>query len=300
MNHLQRIFRAALIILTVPWVGPPALAADPLARAGAVELSVEELRAAVELLPAQDQAVLAKDPALLSQFARAILTRKALLAEATAKKFDQQPAVKAQLDRVREQALNDLYLDSVSQPPAGYPSDAEVLAAYDANKAALEIPRQFQVAQIYVAAPKGADKAAEEKAKKKVDDVTKKLRAKGADFAAVARAESEDAQTAAKGGEIGWLTEAQMVPGIRATATTLAKDAVSEPVRLDDGWHVLKVLDTKAAGPRPLAGVREALVTQLRAARARELRQAYLAKLVQENPPAINELALSKVMQKRK
>jgi parvulin-like peptidyl-prolyl isomerase len=300
MNPVHRILRTALAAMTLSWAGPSALAAEPLARAGSVEISVEEIRSLIEALPAQDQTALTKDPALLSQFVRAQLTRKSLLAEVAAKKLDQQPSVKAQLERAREQLLIDLLLDSVSAPPAGFPSDAEVQAAYEANKAALEVPRQFRVAQVYVALPKGADKAAEETAKKKLDDLAKKLKAKGADFAAIARADSEDAQTAAKGGEIGWLTEAQMVPGIRATATALAKEAVSEPVRLDDGWHVLKLLDTRAAGPKPLAEVREALVAQLRAAKARELRQAHLAKLLEQNPPAINELALSKALPKAK
>ena len=294
---VTRLATITLLLLLAP---KQASAADPLARAGKVAVSIDEARGLVEGLPPAEQAALAKDPAMLSQLLRAHLTRRTVIVEAASKKFDQQPAVKAQLERVREQALIDLYLDSVSKPPEGYPSDAEVQAAYDASKASFEVPRQFRVAQIYVAVAKGADKAAESEAKKKLDGLVKKLAAKGADFAALAKAESDDAQTAAKGGEIGWLTEAQMVPGIRSTATALAKEAVSEPVRLDDGWHVLKLLDVRPAGPRPLAEVREALASQLRAAKARDLRQAYVAKLLEQNPPAINELALPKVLDRAK
>ena len=287
---------AWLLAATATGLPERALAADPLARAGKVEVSFEEARGLVEALPAAEQAALAKDPAMLSQLLRAHLTRRAVVAEAASKKFDQQPTIKAQLDRAREEALIDLYLEAVSKPPDGFPSDAEVQAAYDASKASFEVPRQFRVAQIYVAVAKGADKAAEAEARKKLDAIVKKLGAKGADFAAIARAESDDVQTAGKGGEIGWLTEAQMVPGIRSTAIALARDAVSEPVRLDDGWHVLKLLDARPAGPRPLAEVRDALVSQLRAAKVRDLRQAYVAKLLEQNPPAINELALPKVL----
>jgi peptidylprolyl isomerase len=300
MHHPHRTLRAALAVIALAACSRPLAAAEPLARAGALEISVDEVRALVDALPAQDQAALAKDPALLSQFVRAQLTRKIVLAEAAAKKFADQPGVKSQLERAREQLLVELFLDSASKVPDAFPSDAEIQSAYDANKAAFEIPRQYRVAQIYVSLPKGADKAAEEKARKKLDDVVKKLKAKGADFAAIARTDSDDAQTAARGGEIGWLTEAQMVPGIRAAATALAKDGVSEPARLDDGWHVLKLLETKPAGPRPLAEVRDAIAKELRAARARDLRQAYLAKLLDQSPPAINELALSKVLQKAK
>lgn len=279
---------------------PSTAAADVVARIGGADITSEELRAYVETLNAQEQAAVAKDPALLSQVVRAYLARQAVLREARAKKWDQEPSVKAQLDRVRDQAITELYLQSVSKPPDGYPKEAEVQAAYDANKRAFDVPRQFRVAQIFVAAARGADKDAEEKARKRIDEVTRKLKQKGADFAAVARSDSDEKEAAQRGGEIGLLTEAQMVPGIRAVVSGLAKDAVSDPIRLDDGWHVVKVLDTKPASTRPLSEVREALVAQMRAERAQANRQAYLAKLLEQSPPAINELALSKVLSKSK
>src|SRR5262249_8342274 len=142
-------------------------------------------------LSPQEQAALSKDPALLSQVVRTYLARLAVLKEARAKKWDQDPAVKAQLDRVRDQALTELYLQSVSKPPESYPTEAEIQAAYDANRAALAVPREYHVAQIFVAVAKGADKATEERASKRADEIAKKLK-KGADFAATARAESDE------------------------------------------------------------------------------------------------------------
>jgi peptidylprolyl isomerase len=140
----------------------------------------------------------------------------------------------------------------------------------------------------------------EDKTRKRLEEVVKRLKVKGADFAAMARSDSDDRQSAPQGGEIGWLAEAQVLPGIRATAAGLLKDAVSEPVRLDDGWHVLKLLDLRPPSTRPLAEVHEALAQQLRAARARDLRQAYVARLVEQSAPALNELALARVLPKGK
>jgi peptidylprolyl isomerase len=288
---------AALALGLTPVAARSATADGPVARIGDTDVSGDELRAYVETLGAQEQAAIAKDPSLLAQVVRSYLARQAVLKEARAKKWDQDPARKAQLDRVRDEALTELYLQTVSQPPASYPSDAEVQAAYDANRGALQVPRRFRVAQVFLAAAKG-DKDAEEKARKRADDVAKKLERKGADFAAIASAESDDKATAQRRGEIGWLTEEQMVPGIRATVTGLTEGAVSAPVRLDDGWHVMKVLETKPASTRPLAEVRDAIAAQLRAERARANRQAYLASLLDKNPPAINELALSKLLAK--
>jgi len=295
LRHV-RLTSLVLISLLAAGFACRSRAAEVLARVGGTDVTVEEVRTYVETLGAAEQAALAKDPALLSQAVRVFLTRQAVLHEAQGKKFEQQALVKAHLDRVHDQALIELYLDSVSRPPDGYPADGEIQAAYDASKTSFEVPRQFRVSQLYVSAPGAADKAAEEKARRKLDELLRRARARPADFTALARAESEDKQSAAQGGEIGWLTEAQMVPGIRATVMALPKDAVSEPLRLDDGWHVLKVTETRAATTKPLPEVRDAIVSQLRAARSQQLRQAYLAKLVEQGAPAINELALSKVL----
>jgi peptidylprolyl isomerase len=270
-------------------------AEEPVARVGGMDVGGAEIRAYLDTLGAQEKAAIAKEPALLPQVVRAYLARQAVLKEARARKWDQDPAVKAQLDRVREEAIVELYLTAVSQPDPKYPSDAEVEAAYVANRAAFQVPRQFRVAQIFVAARAG-EKDAEEAARKRVDELVKKLERKGADFAAIAAAESDDKAAASRGGEIGWLTEEQMVPGIRATVVGLAPGAASAPVRLDDGWHVVKVLETKPPSTRPLAEVRGAIAAQLRAERTKANRQAFLAKLLEQNAPAINELALSKLV----
>jgi peptidylprolyl isomerase len=73
----------------------------------------------------------------------------------------------------------------------------------------------------------------------------------------------------------------------------LAKNTASEPIKLDDGWHILKLIDTKAAYTRTLPEVHDVLVQQLRNERAMALRRAYLADLLKQHPPVINELALS-------
>jgi parvulin-like peptidyl-prolyl isomerase len=303
-NNLPRPRRPSFITATAAFLlagacSQSAAAADVVARVGGTDVTSDELKAYVETLGAQEQAALAKDPAKLSQVVRSYLAQRAVLKEAQTRKWDQDPAVKAQLDRVREQALAELYLQSVSRPPDGYPSEAEVEAAYDANKGAFEVPRQYRLAQIFIAAPRGTDKDAEAKARERFDEVVKKLK-KGGDFAAIARTDSDDKEATAKGGEIGWLAESQIVASIRTAVTSLSKGAVSDPLRLDDGWHVVKLLDIKAPSTRPLAEVREALAAQLRTEKAKANRQAYLAKLLEDNPPAINELALTKVVAKAK
>jgi peptidylprolyl isomerase len=78
----------------------------------------------------------------------------------------------------------------------------------------------------------------------------------------------------------------------------LANGAVSDPIRLDDGWHIIRLIDTKAAYTRQLAEVRDQLAQRIREERASANRRAYLAKLIEQSPPVINELALSHLLEK--
>lgn len=290
---------AALAALFAP-SGARAGADEVVARVGITDVTSEEIRSYLESLEAREREAVTRDPPLLAQVVRSYLARQAVLQELKAKKWDQDPAVKAKLEALRERALAEMYLQAVSRPPDDYPTEAEIRSAYEGNPAAFAAPREYRLAQVFVAGPTEAQEGASAKVHARLEAVNRKLRQKGADFAAIAKAESDEKATAARGGEIGWLTEEQMVPGIRAAVLSLPKEAVSEPIRLADGWHIVKVLEEKPAGTRPLPEVRDAIKEALRAERAKAARQAYLAQLLERNPPAINELALGRVVGKGK
>lgn len=276
---------------------PAVKSGEVIARVGGSDVTAEEVRATIQLLDARQQAAMARDPALLSQTVRAILANRLVLKEANAKKWEQQPAVIAQLARARESLIVETYLQSVTAPPDSFPSEAEIKSVYDANAAALLVPRRFRLAQIVVSVAKDADKATEDAARKKLDDVIKKVKQSGADFGAIARSSSEETASAEKEGEIGWVTEPDLRTEIRGQVTGLPKSGITDPIRLDDGWHLLKLLDTEAAHTRPLAEVKDALVQRMRAERIEANRRAYVAELLKQSPPVVNEIALSKLLE---
>ncbi|WP_127078954.1 peptidylprolyl isomerase [Rhodomicrobium lacus] len=268
---------------------------DVVARIGDRDITISDVRSYLGGLSASDQAELVSDPARLNQAVRQILASQLLLKEATDKKWQEQAVVTAQLDRLRDNAIVETYLQAVSQPPANYPDEAEIQRAYDANKTAFVVPRLYRIAQIFVSLPATADKAAEEQAKRKIADIQARLKQPKADFAAIANEATEQNGTAERGGEIGWVAESQLLPEIRSQVAGLSESGVTEAIKLADGWHIVKLLETKPSETRPLATVRNQLVQRLRAQRAEALRRAYIAKVIEQNRLVVNELALTRV-----
>jgi peptidylprolyl isomerase len=272
---------------------------ETVARVGGTEIKEDDLRVFIAALGEREQAALSRDPALLSQVVRQLLSNHLVLKEALAKQWDERPEVAEQLKRAREIAIVESYLRSVSQPPADFPGESTVQSVYDANRSAFLVPRQFLIGQIFVAQSNDADKTTAAKSAKKIADIQLKLKTPNADFAAVARADSDAKETGDRGGEVGWLSEAQLRPEIRAVVAGLAKNAVSDPLKLDDGWHFVKLIDTKASYTRPIEEVRDQLVEKMRSEQSAAIRRAYVADLLKQTPPAINELALSRMFSEK-
>lgn len=269
---------------------------EVVAKFGETELRAEQFRAWIETLEPNSRAALVADPTMMSQVARSYSIQQLVLQEALAKKWDQRPEVTAQAEQARQNAIVENYLESLSRPPASYPGESELRAAYEVGKPALLVPRQYRLAQIYIPLAKDADKGLVEKERERLDTVRARLRKSPADFAVIAAAESGDKSSSDRGGEIGWLTEAQIQPELRPSILSLTKGTVSEAIQLGDGWHILKALDIKDAYTPTFEAVRSQLVQQLRGQRAKVERQAYLAGLLKDHPVAINELAFSTVL----
>lgn len=289
IHTMNRILGALLLAATV------SRADEVIARVGTEEIKAAQVRPYLENLGQQDRETLGKNPAALSQAVRTLILQQILFKEALAAGWDKTPEMAEQLERLRQGAIAETYLQSIAKVPEGYPSEAEVKTVYEAKKDSLQVPKQIRLAQIYIAIPKDAPKEAQDKARVRIDEISKSV--KNGDFAAVARDKSEERETAARGGEVGWLPEARIQPEIRTKVSSLSKGSVTEPVRLEDGWYVVKVLDINESHTATLDEVKDQLVKALRNERLRANREAYLAKLQQQNPVALDELGLAKLLQ---
>lgn len=293
-------WRAAMLAATMVMAGLPPLAAaepgdDVIARLGTVDVKVADLRDFVQGLDPLTRQQAAKDPQLLSRLVRIELARMAVLREARDQHWETQASVVRQIERARDQAIVSSYLASVTAPPGGFPSDSEIAAAYEQNRDRFMLPRQYHLAQIFIAVPAGADKKAQDEAQKRAADLAKRLRAKSASFSSLAST-SDQRDAANTGGDLGWLPETQLVPEVKAAVEGLSKNDVSDAIRTTDGWHIVQLIDTKPAGPRPMAEVRDSLIQYLRQQKIAANEQAYLAQLLEREHAAVNELALTKVL----
>jgi hypothetical protein len=70
---------------------------------------------------------------------------------------------------------------------------------------------------------------------------------KGEDFAALAKAESDDPATIAKGGDLGTISHGQLQPELDRAVFTLPAGAVSQPIRTEFGWHLIQLQDRRTA-----------------------------------------------------
>jgi peptidyl-prolyl cis-trans isomerase SurA len=87
----------------------------------------------------------------------------------------------------------------------------------------------------------------ESEARRRITDLRSRLANGGADFAELARVHSDDTTSAARGGDLGWLYPGDTVPDFERAMQDLKPGEVSEPVRTQFGYHLIEVLERRAA-----------------------------------------------------
>ena len=267
---------------------------EVVAKRGDLRLTGADMRDALTLLDPSARAQVTGTPQALAVFARDRLLNQAVLAEARAKGWDKRPDIVRKANEARDAMLLQTYLISLIPADAAYPSEAEITATYESNRARLVLPRQYRLAQIVILTPPNGPPGAAEAGKKLAEEMRALAATPNADFAALARKHSQDPMSAEKGGEIGWLREPEMLPTVREAVTGLAEKGVSQPTRSTDGWHILKVLEIRAPAQVPIDDARQQIIQALRQGRVQRLTRAYLDDMLKAQPIQVNEIELTK------
>lgn len=167
-------------------------------------------------------------------------------------------------------------------------SDDEAQTYYEEHKAQYVSNEKRLAAHILVMP--GNDEAA---AKAKAEDLAKQLDS-GADFADLAKANSDDTLSAEQGGKLDWFEPGVMDPAFDAALFALNKGQHSAVVKTDFGFHIIKLLDVQSGATVPFADVKAKIVAQLQDKKAVDQfysLQSKLADTSYEVPDTLSETA---------
>ena len=167
------------------------------------------------------------------------------------------------------------------QIPGGVPqvSDAEIAQYYATHQDQYKVDDRVRVRHILIKSTTPADDAA---AKKKAQDLLQQIRS-GADFAKLARENSDDPGSKQAGGELGFLQHGTTVPEFDKMAFSLNPGQVSDLVKTRFGYHIIQTEEKQTAHVKPLEEVKLQIVPQLQRQKQTAAAQAYAQQLASES-----------------
>jgi peptidyl-prolyl cis-trans isomerase C len=238
---------------------PQASASDPVvARVNGVDIRESDLTLAEEDLGADTQAVSpeAKREHLISYLADIIMVTQA----ADKKKLADSPEFKRRLAFLRNKLLMGYELQDEAKSAL---TNEALHQTYDEAVKSMGGQEEVRARHILV--------ESEDEAKTLLDQIKG-----GADFATLAKEKSKD-PGAAEGGDLGYFTKDQMVPEFADVAFKMYPGQLSNPVKTQFGWHIIKVEDKRAKQPPEFEKVKD----QIEAYLARKSQTEFITKLRQ-------------------
>jgi peptidyl-prolyl cis-trans isomerase C len=251
---------AAVLALMLPGAqaGAQSAQSDPLiAKVNGVEVHQSDLTMAEEDMGQNAQAMTgdAKRDYLLQYISDVILAAQA----AEAKKVNDQKEFKGRLAFMRNKLLMETLLQQEGKAAV---TPEAMKKVYD--EAAKQMSNEQEVRARHILVP------TEEEAKAVLAEIKK-----GTDFAELAKQKSKDPGAAAEGGDLGYFTKDQMVPEFAEVAFKLEKGQVSDPVKTQFGWHIIKVEDKRTKPVPSFEQVKDQVSTYVE----RKAQAEYIAKL---------------------
>lgn len=173
------------------------------------------------------------------------LVQQTVLEQSVAEKISKRDSLAIENDK--RGYLSNVALQAVVKVAV---TDATLQAAYDARFKDLKPGTEYSAAHILV------------ESEEKANDLKKQLDG-GADFAALAKANSTDTGSGANGGDLGWFGLGAMVKPFEDAVVAATVGKVAGPVKSDFGWHLILVKETRAAAQPTLDDLRDELATEI-------------------------------------
>ncbi|WP_028918028.1 peptidylprolyl isomerase [Pseudoxanthomonas sp. J35] len=181
-------------------------------------------------------------------------------------------------------------LDASRLPEPAPADEATLRKRFEDEKARFVEPEQRLASHILVRVAPDADEATRKAAQEKAQKLAEQARAPGADFAALAKANSEDPGSRDSGGDLGWVERGVMVAPFEEALFAMQPGEVRGPVQTDFGYHVLQLRELKQGAQASFEQVRAELEReQAQADRERAFSElaGRLTDLIYQNPSTL-------------
>jgi peptidyl-prolyl cis-trans isomerase C len=171
-----------------------------------------------------------------------------LFAEAgEASKLGEGKEFEDRLAYLKRRALRELYFEKIIK---GSVSDADARKIYDDQVKMLKPEEEVSARHILV------------ESEDKIKEIKEKVKG-GGDFVALAKEFSKDPGSKDNGGDLGYFGKGQMVPEFEQVVFTLKKGDVSDPVKTQFGWHLIKIEDRRTKQPPAFDIVKDRILQSL-------------------------------------
>lgn len=159
--------------------------------------------------------------------------------------------------------------------------ETELQEAYEQRQSQYRVAGELTVSHILFLVPEGAAAEPEKRVKAKAAEVLQQLR-DGRDFAALAREYSEG-PSAERDGLLGTFRTGELLPGFEEAVAGLQPGDISDLVRTQVGWHIIRLESRKAGGHQPFEEVREELRSELSRTKTEKKYMEWLESLRQQS-----------------
>ncbi len=159
--------------------------------------------------------------------------------------------------------LEYVEVDGSTLPAAASVADEAALRQrYEQQQSRFIAPEQRSASHILISAAEGADAAAQKAAEQKATQLTAQARRPGVDFAALARANSDDTGSKASGGDLGWVEKGVMSKAFEDALFAMQPGEIRGPVKTEFGWHVLQLREIKSGQQVPFEQARDEIARE--------------------------------------
>ena len=252
---------------------------EPLAIQGDVVLTQAEIDAAFARIPEQHRLAFIRSGERVDHLIRSLLQNKILAGEAREEGYDDDVLVRGRLDIAADKELADAWLDHVmaSAPAADY--EALAYEHYLANPDQYRTPERVDVTHLLIS----SENKSEEKALAQIEELRAEVEADPARFDDLVMEYSEDPSKSSNKGRFPFMTRGEMVAPFEEAAFALQEPGeITQPVKTDFGYHLIRLNRKVPSGLRPYPTVKEAAVAQAKERHATQYRSNYMRRVLSE------------------